>query len=170
MGKKYVGDCVLAEPLHSTIDFEELIKSLFAGKTLMRLVINGYKAVLRFRITSISPSGSITLGTIGTEVQSIIELRRGKDLVVSTEYGYHGSGGSTFRQGQAGQRFILETIEKYNETVGVTAIPEIKEVKETKQEIKDIPSQIIEMKKLQEQGIITEEEFVAFKKKLLDSI
>lgn len=154
MGKRIFADYNLSQEINNSYEFENIIKAIIGNLKLDKVTYAGNSVIIR----------QCMLGNnVGPEVQVVFQYKSPSTLLISTEYGYRGSGDSNQDDAALLQSQFIERIQKYDESFKKDHITE-------KETIKDIPSQIIELKNLLDQGVITEEEFVAFKKKLLDSI
>lgn len=91
-------------------------------------------------------------------------------LAVSTEYGFRGSN-SKRGHGNLGQQQILTILRAYDHNAKIPTSVKVVENENgdsLSQKQKTVPEQISEMKKLLDDGVITEEEFSQFKKKVLE--
>ena len=166
MGKRYVEDFIVAREIKDNQQFTDYVKGAFEDYPGYPLIIQNCKAVIRYHIGTIEPGYTgLTPGLRGPSLQSVIILKKGIYLTVSTEYGFHGSG-SKCGHGTAGQRQMIKILKAYEERL---KHPQIEEKKEEPKPV-DVASQILEMKKLLDSGVITQEEFDAFKKKILSNI
>lgn len=166
MGKRYADELKLVNPIQGEEVFKNFLKEVFDGAPEYLIAIQGFKAIIRYRVFRILPEyAGIVPGFRGPELQSVITYLPDKQsLYITTEYGFRHSG-SDHRQGTAGHRQIMSMIREAGSKNKDKEIPEPKEAEEEKPN--DIASQILAMKNLMDQGVITPEEFEQFKKKLL---
>ena len=144
--------------IYTIKDFEKFICNAFSKYPQYPLMVRGSKAVIRYHL---HVSGS-------PELQTVIAVKTPNSLAISTEYGFRNS---FSRRGHAniGHQQITTILRAYDH--GIINPAKVAVVNEPKVEIanpqKTPAEQILEMKKLLDDGIITQEEFDQFKKKVL---
>ena len=173
MGKRYIDQFVVKKPLTTTQAFAEYVKGAFVDYPGYPVVFSGFKAVIRYRVGSIEPGyKGMSPGLRGPMLQTVISVRNGIYITLSTEYGFNGSG-SNHKHGTAGHQQMIKILKEREKKVNApkpAPAPAPKKPEEEPKKMVDVASQIVEMKKLLDAGVITQEEFDEFKKKVISSL
>lgn len=170
MGIKLGTNLSIEKEINTNEDFEKFLYNAFDNNPQFPLMIRGRKAIIRFQLNTATPGAyfGIKGGVGGPSLQTVIVLKNPHCLAISTEYGFRGSN-SKRGHGNLGHQQILTILRAYDHDVKNPTKVEVVESKDPvpAQEQKTIAEQIADMKKLLDDGVISQEEFDQFKKKLL---
>lgn len=153
-------------------DLQKIIKDTDTQINENKAKMDGKKAVIRFQLNTATPESGYfgkKAGEGAPSLQTVIVAKTPFSLAISTEYGFRGSNS---KRGHAniGHQQIITILRAYDHDVMNSAQPEVtnEESKVVNQGPQKSPAeQILEMKQLLDGGIITQEEFDQFKKKVL---
>ena len=172
MGIKVGSVLSIEKEINTSHDFEKFLYNAFANHPQFPLIINGKKAVIRFQLNTATPGSGYfgkKAGEGAPSLQTVIVAKTPYSLAITTEYGFRGSN-STRGHANIGHQQIITILRAYDHDVMDSAQQEVtnEEPKAVNQAPQKSPAeQILEMKQLLDGGIITQEEFDQFKKKVL---
>ena len=171
MGLRLGTNLAIEKEINTNEDFEKFLYNAFNNNPQFPLMIRGKKAVIRFQLNTATPGAyfGIKGGVGGPSLQTVIVVKNPHCFAVSTEYGFRGSN-SKRGHGNLGHQQILTILRAYDHDVKNPTNVEVVEAENdsaSSQEQKTVAEQISDMKKLLDEGVITEEEFSQFKKKVL---
>ena len=162
----------IEKEINTNEDFEKFLYNAFANNPQYPLMIRGKKAVIRFQLNTATPEGGYfgrKAGVGAPSLQTVIVVKTPHSLAMTTEYGFRGSNS---KRGHAniGHQQIITILRAYDhDVVNPTQVEVVnEEPKAVNQASQKSPAeQILEMKQLLDSGVITQEEFDQFKKKVL---
>ena len=152
-------------------DFERFLFNAFNNNPQFPLIIKERTAIIRFQLNTATPGvyNGKKGGIGGPSLQTVIVLKAPHCLAVTTEYGFRGSN-SKRGHGNIGHEQILTILKAYDHDARRPIEAKVSSEgtqPSSSQPQQSVAEQILEMKRLLDDGVITQDEFDKYKKKIL---